>query len=234
MTALNCAIAAEWYKLRTTRSTWVIVVGAVLLMMLGAGVAARDDVGVESADASDAALRFVPVVQFALGALGMLAMTSEYATRSIVVTLACTPSRTRLLLAKAVVVGVAVFVAGIPVTLLGVAVSAPQLTGLSHVDAGQLTARVLATAAYLALVAELALGLGVLIRRSAGALTVLFLLMIGLPVMLPRSTGRLVEFTPGRAGDHFMAGEFGYGLVVAGWASVAIAAGIWALRSRDA
>ncbi len=42
------------------------------------------------------------------------------------------------------------------------------------------------------------------------------------------------DYTPAPAGDQFMAGELGFGLVLAAWGAAAVAAAVWALRTRDA
>jgi hypothetical protein len=181
-------------------------------------------------------------VQLIFGSLGMLAVTSEYATRGIVVTLACTPSRTRLLLAKTAVVGAAVFAAGGLIAALGVAASAPLLQRYWEFDPGQVAGRILAMAAYMALIAVLALGLGTLIRRSAGTITVLFALLYVLPIGLQGLAATLdaeflntfASFTPGPAGERFMAGEPVSGLVLTAWAAAAVAVGVWVMRRRDA
>jgi ABC-2 type transport system permease protein len=248
--ALTPVAAAEWLKLRSVRSTWWFAGGAVILMLLVAlseanGTASdlRADGGAPgSVEAASPAMAAVAWLHLALGAFGILAMTSEYATQSITATLACTPARTRLLLAKTAVVGGAVFVAGLVLTALGVAAGAPLLGKYADFDAGQIAERILASGVDLALVAALALGLGTLIRRSAGALVVLFVLLTLIPNVLQELARVLhagylataADFTPAPAGQRFMTGEPAYGLVLAAWAAGAVAAGGWALLKRDA
>ena len=244
------AAAAEWLKLRSIRSTWWFAGGALLLMLLVSALeadsVARDlqAVGAEpgSVDGASTAVTAAAWVRLVLGSFGMLAMTSEYATRSIVVTLACTPSRTRLMLAKAAVVGVAVLAAGVLMTALGVAASAPLLGEYADFDPGQVAGQVLAVGAQLALIAVLALGIGTLIRRSAGTLALLFVLLLVLPPVLQELADVLdvgflataADYTPAPAGDQFMAGELSFGLVLAAWGAAAVAAAVWTLRTRDA
>jgi ABC-2 type transport system permease protein len=248
--ALARAAAAEWQKLRSLRSTWWFAGGALLLMLLVAALeadgSARDleAQGSEpgSVEAASTAVIAAEWVRLVLGSFGMLAITSEYATRSIVVTLACTPSRIRLLLAKAAVVGGAVFAAGLLLAALAVAASAPLLGDYGDYAPGQIAARILAMGANLALIAVLALGLGTLIRRSAGTLTVLFVLLLVVPQVLRELAPVLdagflataAEHTPAPAGGRFMSGDPAFGLVLAAWAAGAVVAGVWALRVRDA
>lgn len=244
------AISSEWLKLRSVRSSRWFAGGALATMLLVAALNA-DDVAGElraagaapgSYGAGETALAGVSWLHYILGALGMLAITSEYATRSIMVTLACTPSRTRMLLAKAAVVFAAVFAAGIVLAAGGIAAGAPMLGDYLNFDAGPLTARIAAMATYLALIAVLALGLGTLIRRSAGTLTVLFSLLAIVPAVLNAIAERLKlevlftisNLTPASAGERFMAGDTEYGLALVAWAGMAVAGGIWALRARDA
>jgi ABC-2 type transport system permease protein len=250
MSALGRVAAAEWLKLRSVRSTWWFAGGALLLMLAVAGLDADGMArelragGAEpgSVEAASTTVTAAAWVRFVLGSFGMLAMTSEYATRSIVVTLACTPSRTRLLLAKTGVVGAAVLVAGVLMAALGVAVSTPLLGEYGDFDPAQVAGRVLAAGVQLALIAVLALGLGALIRRSAGTITVLFVLLLVLPEVLHQlaelfDAGFLATaagYTPAPAGDRLMAGEPGFGLVLAAWGAAAVAAAVWALRTRDA
>lgn len=242
--------AAEWLKLRSVRSTWWFAGGALLLMLMVAGLEADSvakDLRAEGAEpgsveGTSTAVTASVWVRMVLGSFGMLAMTSEYATRSIVVALACTPSRTRLLLAKAAVVGAAVFATGVLIAALAVAASAPLLGEYGDFEPGLLAGRVLAIGAQLALIAVLALGIGALIRRSAGTVTVLFVLLLVVPEVLQALAELLdagllataADYTPAPAGDRLMAGELGFGLVLAAWGAGAVAAAVWALRTRDA
>jgi ABC-2 type transport system permease protein len=244
------AAAAEWLKLRSVRSTWWFAGGALLLMLAVAALDAdglarelrADGAAPGSVEAASTTVTGAAWVRFVLGSFGMLAITSEYATRHIVVTLACTPSRTRLLLAKASVVGAAVLAAGVLMATVGVAASAPLLGSYADFDPGFLAAQILAIGAQLALIAVVALGIGTVVRRSAGTLTLLFLLLVALPPVLQQLAAVLdvsflataADYTPAPAGDQFMAGEPGFGLVLAAWAVAALAAALWALRTRDA
>lgn len=238
--------AAEWIKLRTVRSTWWILGGAVavtLLVATGEAAELRAEAGAPgSVPATEPVMAVLTWLYFILGALGMLSISSEYATRGIIVTLACTPVRTRLLLAKAAVVGATVFAAAVSVIAVGVVACAPALGAYGRYDVSEMTGRVLAMSTVLALVAVLALGVGALVRRSAGTLTVLFGLLMVLPVALPEIAERwhleflatVAEHLPTAAGERFIAGEPALGLVLAAWPAGALAVGAWALRRRDA
>src|SRR5262245_30719345 len=118
---------AEWLKMRSLRSTRWFLGGAAVIVLLMAFL--------ESDDGDPTTLSAVPVVmsavnyfvQYVLAALGILTITGEYASRSITATMACTPSRARILAAKALVVLGTVLVTGLLVTSLGVLVTAVRM-----------------------------------------------------------------------------------------------------------
>jgi ABC-type transport system involved in multi-copper enzyme maturation permease subunit len=238
---LASTAAAEWWKLRSLHSTRWFLGGAALLMLLMAVL--------ESNDGDPTTIQAVPVamgavnyfVQYILAAFAMLAITSEFATRSITVTLACTPSRTRVMLAKTAVAGSVVLVTGLFVTGLGVVAGAARFDELDDLGAEQVVT-VLKIGTYLTLLAILALGIGTLVRRTAGGLAVLLVLLLILPEVLSLvaerfgldALGTAIDFTPTLAGSRFIGGEWEFGLVLLGWAAAGVLAGIWALRSRDA
>ncbi|MDX3193961.1 ABC transporter permease subunit [Streptomyces sp. MN03-5084-2B] len=119
--------------------------------------------------------------------VGALFVTTEYRDDLIQVTLAAGPSRSRVLVAKAVVLGAVTFVAG----LAGVAVAIPLGEHLARANgvylfpltsATQLRIE-LGTAALLATAAILALAAGTVFRGSAGAVTTVTMIIV-LPYLL--------------------------------------------------
>jgi ABC-2 type transport system permease protein len=236
---LRDAVAAERIKLLTVRSTWWFAGGLAALMLLmavlddGAGDPAR------SLIVGPTAVSYFG--QYVVAAFGLLVVTGELATRSITVTFAATPSRGRVMAAKAVVSGVAGLVLGAAAAALGVGAAAARNGELPRV-LGDAAGQVAATAVYLGLLAVVSLGVGALVRRSAGALTCMVLLLLVVPELLHLAAERLSEpfldtfagWTPAQAGWQLMTGRWEYALVLAAWAVAAVAAGIGALRSRDA
>lgn len=187
--ALPALLHAEWIKLRTTRSTY-FAVGAALILGLGVGL-----MDVLSAtgrwatmSASDRAL-FDPVgdplsgFQFgelAFGALGVLAVTNEYATGMIRATLTAAPRRSRVYLAKALILGafalaVSAFLA-YTAFLLGQLVLRRQHLNVSLTDVHALRA-VACAGLYMTVVAMVGFGLGALLRHTAAALSAVFALV---------------------------------------------------------
>lgn len=248
------AVAAEWTKLWSVRTTWWTLLAATLTMAATAGQLAiyavnantDDDPTVNPGivDVGEVVAGALDLTQYVVLALGLFAITSEFATGTIRTTLRCTPSRGRVLAAKAVVVGVVTFLAGLLLGAVGAAVARPVLGEWGRAPLGGTVGDVVASAAYLALVAVLALGLAAALRGAVLTLTVLLALLMIVPLSLqePGITvlTRIADAFPGVAGTHFLAGDTepypaAVGLLVlAGWAGAALALGRWALRRRDA
>lgn len=248
------AVAAEWTKLRSVRSTWWTVLAAALTMAATSGQLAIYAVNANTDDdptvnpgvlpVGDIVTGSLELTQYVVLALGLFAITSEYATGTIRTTLRCTPSRTRVLLAKAVVVGGLTFLLGLLLGGIGAAVARPVLGDWGRAPLGGTLADVAASAAYLALVGVLALGLAAALRSPVLTLTVLLALLMIVPLSLqePGITAltRIADAFPGVAGGHFLAGDTepypaAVGLLLlAGWTAGGLALGRWALARRDA
>ncbi|WP_188194156.1 hypothetical protein [Nonomuraea sp. SYSU D8015] len=241
---LRDAVAAERIKLFTVRSTWWFAGGLLALLLLMAIV----DDGADGADGPASAQSLTVGLtavshfgQYIVAAFGLLVVTSELATRSITVTFAATPSRGRVMVAKAVVTGIAGLVLGAAATALGVGTAAARHGELPRA-LGDAAEQAAATGVYLGLLAVISLGVGALVRRSAGALTCMVLLLLVLPEVLHLAGERLgapfldtfAGWTPAQAGWQLMSGHWEYVLVLVAWAVAAVAAGIGVLRSRDA
>src|ERR1700759_2796188 len=165
----------EWIKLRSLRSTWV-----TLALTVAAAVTCAWLVGVNSKNAgSDVTNNLLVGVAFGLlltGVLGALAMTSEYSSGLVRVTLVAVPDRRRLLLAKATVVGLLALAAGEVASFVSYTVGTLTLPGdipaPSLTQPAVLRAVVLAGAGY-ALIGLLGLGLGAIVRHPGAAITIL-------------------------------------------------------------
>ncbi|TDD87683.1 hypothetical protein E1293_07415 [Actinomadura darangshiensis] len=138
-----------------------------------------------------------------------LSVTTEYRSGLVRVTLAAGPGRSRVLAAKAIVLGAVAFVAG----LVGAAVAVPlglHLAEANGVYVFPVTAAtevrvVLGVAALLATVSVLALSAGAVFRHSAGAVTtvvvavVLPYILMAIPFMPASVSTWLARVTPGAA-----------------------------------
>ncbi|MFF4246555.1 ABC transporter permease subunit [Streptomyces sp. NPDC001822] len=180
---LGDAIASEWTKIRSVRSTmWTL--GVMIVLLVGIGLLTAFAVSV-----SDAEMEGTPVLSLGffgvlLGSicvitLGVLTIASEYGTGMIRTTLTACPSRARLLTAKSVVFFLLAFTITTVTTGIVGLLQTAMLGGVTA-DAGSWTRATLGIGLYVATLGLLALAVGALIRHSAGAITV----MIGV-VLLP-------------------------------------------------
>lgn len=181
---------SEWTKLTTLRSTyWTLLAAAVAMTGFGGLVTAA--YARHLTPAARAALDPAAysesgffLAQLAIGVLGVLVMTGEYATGSIRSTLAAAPQRVTVLAAKSGVFAVVAFAVGLAISLaaffLGKAIFTAKGIPVS-LDAPGALRSVLGTGLYLAVLGLLSLGLGALVRRTAGAIAILVVLLVFLP-----------------------------------------------------
>ncbi|MEU9848013.1 ABC transporter permease subunit [Streptomyces sp. NPDC047985] len=184
---LTDALASEWTKIRSVRSTmWTL--GVMLALVLGLGVLVAFMVTLTDSDLGD-----VPELSFGffgvlLGSicvitLGVLTITSEYGTGLIRPTLTACPDRSRVLTAKAAVFFLLTFaVTTVSATAVGV-VHTALLDG-KEADMDDWLRATIGVGLYIALLGLLSLAVGALVRHSAGAVTI----MIGV-VLLPLVLG---------------------------------------------
>lgn len=256
MTTLSLVWISEWIKLRSVRSTWWAVGGAVLAMAVTAaldGTSTANEMKAAAAPTGSAtyvslAISGVNFVQFIVPVPAMLLITSEYASRSITFSLQCVPARSRLLLGKAGIVAAFGFVVGTLLGVVGVAVGVPALGEYGQFAAGDTVRSVLAIGLYSGLTSVVALGVGTLTRSSAATVSILFLLLLVASTLLGglgESFGwewlvTISTYFPNIAGQTFItAADQPYSpfvglLTLSGWAAAALLAGAAALNTRDA
>jgi len=259
--ALPALLHAEWIKLRTMRSTYIAVAVALIL---GLGVGLMDVLSVTgrwaTATAADRA-QFDPVgdplsgFQFgelALGALGVLAVTNEYATGMIRTTFAAAPRRSRVYLAKTLTLGA--FALAVSQLLAFSAFFLGQLVlRRQHLNVSITDARVLRAVAcaglYMAVVTMVGFGLGALLRHTATALSAIFaLVFLTFPIArafegttylpdhltLTNAADRLATFSPPSGPHSARTPSLGFALFdLALYMVVFVGAGAWR-AGRDA
>jgi ABC-2 type transport system permease protein len=256
-------VRAEWTKLRTVRGTgWLLlgIVGgtvAVSAAIVFAQNAGHCPAGCDL-DPPRISLTGVYLGQIAVAVLAVLAVTGEYATGTIGTTLAATPRRGVLLLAKVAVVAAATLGAGALGVLGSFAAGRLILPAngfdrsnghppLSLADAATLRATV-GTVLYLGLIALLGLGIGLAVRDTAVALTAVLALLYVLPLVAAMLSDevwreRILKVAPMSAGLTIQATKHldtlpltpwrGLG-VLAAYAAAAMLLGGLRFRFRDA
>jgi ABC-2 type transport system permease protein len=198
-------IRSEWTKLRTLPSSaWSLLAAAVLIVGFGAlysGVRVtrppRDPAAIASFDPTAVSLSGLQLAQLAIGVLGALLITGEYATGTIRTSFAAVPRRLPVLWGKAIGYPLAVLALCVPATFAAFLVGQSILSS-EHLDTtlsqpGAARA-VLGGALYLAAVGLLGLGLGALLRSTAAAVGALFGLLFAPQI--------LVGFLPSTWSDH--------------------------------
>ncbi|SEO76897.1 hypothetical protein [Trujillonella endophytica] len=238
-------VAAAWTRLSSVRSTWwctavhlVVAAGFGWLAAAGTPTSSRADVAVE------VALTGFGFAQLVLVVLGVLAVSAEFGTGSAVSALVAVPRRTAWLAATTAVVSAwaALLTA---VAAVGCAVAARVLVavpgGVSLTDPAVLRALGLQVAGAV-LVTVLGVGLGTLLRATAGGVGLGMALVFVLPPALALAGGRWATVASQglpalRVGeDPFLAVSttWAVGLAVtAGWALAAWALGAVLLERRD-
>ncbi|MFJ2827183.1 ABC transporter permease subunit [Streptomyces sp. NPDC087263] len=185
------------------------VSAAGLYIVAGTGDIAPEQTGPDVIQMSFQGV-FVAVVFMV--ALGALFITTEYKRGMIRTTFTATPRRTRVLTAKALVIGGVTFAVSLVATAITFPLAQstmrsngfkpPVYPDLSLLDSTALRA-IVGSAALLSLVAVLALAAGAILRNSAAAITVVVVLVI-LPQILafalPLPVGQwLLKLTPAAA-----------------------------------
>jgi ABC-2 type transport system permease protein len=251
-------LAGEWTKFGTLRSTWITLgVSVLLLVAIGLIAAAsfdpagphRGPAAGEVQNAVSLALAGTTFAGLAVGVLGVLFSAGEYTTGMIRSTLTAVPTRLPVLWAKSLIAGgvalVLMAVGALVSFVLGSFLLQTGVTALGLGDDGVL--RSLAGAGlYLGLVAILGVGLGALVRSSAGGIAILagsLLILPGLVSLLPSSwSSDISPYLPSTAGESVMtlhpaSGSLspGTGLAIfAGYVALVLVAAAYRLKKSDA
>jgi ABC-2 type transport system permease protein len=249
---------SEYTKLRTLRSTmWTL--GMTVLVGLGAsGIATGVTRAHWAAMSASNKASFHPVEvslmgvslggTLLVGLLGILVVSSEYATGTIRATLAAAPRRPTLLAAKVLVFGAIALVGAEFAAFAGFFLGQTLLTDPAPHDTlaspGALRA-VAGTGLFLCAVGILALGIAVLVRHTAGAISAYVGVILVLPIIVSAIPGSLqyqierllpLEIGSAMIGD---SGPNAFGpwtglLIVCGYAVLVLALGTAVLVRRDA
>ena len=209
-------IRAEWTKLRTQPAAfWTLLSAVILVVGFGIGYSllrvARPPHGaaaIASFDPASVSLSGVQLAQIAVGVLGVLLITGEYASGLIRTTFAAVPRRLPVLWGKAVLVAAAIATVSVPAAFAafegGQSILARQHLSVQLSQPG-VTRAVIGSALYLAVIGLLGLGLGALIRNAAGGIAALFGVLYGLPLaagFLPGTWATdISKYLPANAGQ---------------------------------
>jgi ABC-2 type transport system permease protein len=252
-------IRSEWTKTRTVRSTYASLISAVLLMV-GVGALICFAVGNNyqhagfadrlTFDPTSVSLTSIIFAQLALAVYAILTVTSEYSTGMIRTSLQAVPRRPWLLGAKALVFAAVTLVVGEVICFAAFFVGQPLLKAgpAPYATIGQpgVARAVALSGVYLVLSGLLAMGVGVMLRHTAGAITTIvavFFVLPGVAQALPSSWSRPVEkYIPTGAGramanvihdPSYLSAWWGLALLV-GYVIVVLGMAFVVLHRRDA
>jgi ABC-2 type transport system permease protein len=252
-------VRSEWTKLWSLRSTrWSLLAAIVGMAGLGMIIAAFR-MGHWSHLSAGERARYDPIdngvggyhlAQLAIGVLGVIVMSGEYATGMIRSTLMAVPHRLPVLWAKSLVFAAVTFVlmlASSFVSFFGVQAIVAQRNLQAHLGDPHALRAVVGTALFLTVLGVLSVGLGGLLRSTAGGIAAfvgLLFVLPGITALLPSNIGDAISpYLPLNAGfavatstfdnSHHLAPWTGFGVFCA-YAVVAVAAAAVALVRRDA
>ena len=245
---------AELTKFRSVPSTAWSLLSAVALI-IGSGVlysmvrVTRPPADPAGFDAVGVSLAGLQVAQFAVGVLGVLVITSEYASGLIRTTLAAVPRRTPVLWGKAAVLAAAIFALGLPAVVVAF-LAGQSVLSAEHLDVSLrvpgVARAVVGAASYLVVVALVGLGLGAILRRTAGGVAAVIAVLIGpqlltgfLPTELADDVYRWLPSPAGLAvtttrPDSSLLPPWTGLAVFLFCAATLLTLGAWCLRRRDA
>jgi ABC-type transport system involved in multi-copper enzyme maturation permease subunit len=252
-------VKSEWTKIRTVRSTmWTIAVTIVLGVGIGALVTAETRAHWSSVgsgnhfgfDPTQTSLIGLLVAQFSIGVLGVLVISAEYSTGTIRATFCAAPKRSRVFAAKIVVFGVLSFVVveltSFAAFFLGQFLLSSPATHATLSSPGAFRA-VFGGGLFVCVLGLIAMGLGTIIRHTAGAISAFVGMLLIVPLIVQALPNQLSfnvrKFLPDRIGVHMITtkgqefNQFGPWtgmLILCLYAAGLLLIGLVLLRRRDA
>ena len=210
------ALRGEWTKARTLPSTWWSLLFAVAATVaLGAAIVGTLERSRCLApcfeDTTRLSLSGARLGQVGVVVLAVLAVTAEYATRTIGPTVTAMPRRARIVVGKLAVAGGLGLTAGVlavagsllvaRIVLPGKGFTATNGYGAVSLGDDLLRRAAVGTVAYFGLVAILSAGIGLLLRDTAGSVTAMLAVLYGAPIVAmvvsdPMWQHRLHRFAP--------------------------------------
>jgi ABC-2 type transport system permease protein len=266
-------LRSEWIKFRSLRSHWILLGVALLLslgfaalssssaltfidfneqaaqqMTEGSGLSLPEGMGFGEYMAMSSANGGLQLVMLLLGALAVLAIGSEYSTRSIQTTMTAVPRRTPVMLAKVVVLSAVTFGFGVLSALLSHLLVQPVLAGgdLGY-DLLQeaVLLNILAVGVFYTITSWLGFGLGSLLKSTTWGIVVLVVLLMVLEIVLFALSFEWLDdvkpYSPAAAGAQLTSmyqpsdaalNHVESGLVYGAWGLVLVAAGILVTKRR--
>lgn len=227
-------LKSEWIKITTVRSSVVLIISTVIVMVGLAVLGAWSFAAVAQSDAEMSAEFQIPLEgpgsaaamaltvpssgltfgQLTIASLAVVLIASEWTTGMIRSTLVAVPKRTPALLAKTVIVAGIAFLVGLASALASYLIAQPVLAA-GNIDFALtqdgVIASIINTGTFLALVAVISMSIGILLRNSAGGIVTAVAVFFVLPLIGELLSGLAdwvpdaLRFLPGTAGLQMVA-----------------------------
>ena len=244
--AIPNALRSEWIKLTALRANKVIlgltgVIGALIAAVLAA---TNTD---PTLTAAELFIYPLPLVAMLAAVVGILMFTGEAQHGTLAVALTARPARWVIVTAKTITATVVGLTLGATGMIAGFAGAA--LGGVALGSGSALTSRALWALAYIAMAALFGLGVGMIVRHTAGAITGLLMWSFVIESLfapaLPEAVRHFLPFSAGYrlldAGPNFeppvvIANQLDrpqYALIFGGYALISLAIGAVLLYRRD-
>ena len=247
-------LRSEWTKLRSVRSTiWSL--GVAVFFLIGLGIVGC--LVVESRYPNvrhdfhplSQSLAGVNLAQFAVGVLGVLTITAEYSTGMIRSSMCAVPKRLPVLWAKALVFGTVTFVITLPAIVIVFLIGQSILSGHDlqvSLSTPGVVRSLFGAALFLTVMGLFGLGLGTIIRTTAGGISALVAIVFVIPpilqaILTTSLSNDINPYLPLSAGgsiwtinpDSNTLSPWAGFAVFCGYAAVSLAIGAVVLRKRD-
>jgi ABC-2 type transport system permease protein len=246
MSNLHRLIGNEFLKLRTTRSVWVILGSAQLVVILG--VSGLFVSGKDPLDPGNVLLAFshIGIVSIFSLMLGIVAVAGEYRNKTVTDTYLATPSRGTVVGAKVIAYGAVGIVNGLLATVTASAATAIWLNvkGTS-LDLGMpgLGRTVLGCLLWNVCFAAVGVGVGALVRNLSGAVAGALVWIAIVEGMVGQLIGDNAKWLPFRAGAAMQGlpsvggarqlSQVGGGLMLVAYAAAFVAVALATSMRRD-
>jgi ABC-type transport system involved in multi-copper enzyme maturation permease subunit len=243
-------IHSEWTKIRSVRSTvWSLLVAVVFTIGLSALVPAVRMHHLRPGEHIDNPLELtlagVQIAQLAIGVLGVLVITGEYSTGMIRATMAAAPKRLPVLWSKLVVYGATVLALTVPSAFIAFFIAHAIMQPHQAVAFGAhgVVRALVGAGLYLTVIGLFGLGVGAIVRNTAGGIALFAAVMFVLPPLmnvLPTSWNDAASpYLPLQAGERVLQLQGGTlspwegFAVLCGYAVAAIVIAAVLLKRRD-
>lgn len=244
---------SEWIKLATLRSTWWSI-GIVAVLTVGIALLIAAATNVPDFPAIQIVVSPIQFTMLLAGILGVISVTGEYSTGMIRSTLTAGPRRGAVLAAKAVVVGILMFVTSLVIFVVAAFAVSPVLAGkdmsIAWDSPSDSLLPLLAASLCMAVFALIGVGLGFVLRSGAGAIAATVGLLFVLPVVASifpygdpawQWVRDLASYLPMSASQNVIMPQSEWGLeapvallALGGWVAASMLAAWGVLRTRDA